>query len=113
MVKLNKDLFLVPTRYINSNSQVDPEEDPYFILAGSLPMMFKSEEELAAVESLGGTTGQIVTVAIVIPIAAAVALKGVLSKLWAMLNTLQLINSLSILTIEVPNNVMKVQEDSY
>ena len=37
LVKLNKDLFLVPVRYANVNSEVDPDEDPYFILQEVLP----------------------------------------------------------------------------
>ena len=59
-------------------------------------------------ETLGDSATSIVTAAMVIPIAAAVVLKGILSKLWAMVNTLQLINTLSILSIHVPVNVMKV-----
>ena len=71
------------------------------------------EAELATIESLGESSASVVTAAIVIPIAGAILLKGVLSKLWAMLNTLQLINALSILSIRIPVNVMKVQKESY
>ena len=52
------------------------------------------------------------TAVVVIPIVAAVVLKGVTSKLWAMIGTLQLINLLSILSVKIPTNVIKVQEQS-
>ena len=112
LVKLNKDLFLVPSRYKGFNSEVDPDEDPYFILAETLPKMFGSEDELSTVEFLGSTASSAITTAVVIPMAAGILLKGILSKLWAMLNTLQLINALSIISIKVPNNVMKVQQEA-
>ena len=67
-----------------------------------------SQGALDTLDSFGNSATSIVTAAIVIPIAAAVVLKGILSKLWAMVNTLQLINTLSILSIHVPVNVMKV-----
>ena len=35
-------------------------------------------------------------VAVVIPIVLSIVLKGILTKLWAMLNTMQLINALSL-----------------
>ena len=47
-----------------------------------------------------------------IPFAVGLVLKGILSKLWAMINTMQLINILSVLNNSVPLNVMTVQKTS-
>ena len=49
---------------------------------------------------------------IIVPLVLGLVLKGVLSKLWAMLNTFQLINNLSILPILIPSNVSNVQKES-
>ena len=48
----------------------------------------------------------------VLPVLFGLVLKGVLSKLWVMLNTFQLVNELSILPISVPSNVANVQKES-
>ena len=49
---------------------------------------------------------------IIVPLVLGLVLKGVLSKLWAMLNTFQLINNLSILPILIPSNVSNVHKES-
>ena len=54
----------------------------------------------------------VVVTVIVVPFVLGVLLKGVMAKLWAMLNTYQLINELSILLISVPSNVSTVQKQS-
>ena len=32
LVKLNKDLFLLPSRFATANTVKDPEEEPYYML---------------------------------------------------------------------------------
>ena len=49
---------------------------------------------------------------ILVPIIAGIGLKGIMKKLWAMLNTLQLINALSLMNVSVPANVITVQKES-
>ena len=44
-----------------------------------------------------------------VPLIVGTALKGVLSKLWSMMATFQLINALSIINVSVPTNVMQTQ----
>ena len=75
--------------------------------------MFESQEQLEYVEQLGDSSSQAVAMMIIVPLIIGVALKGVMSKLWAMLNTLQLINAISIVRVSVPSNVMTVQQKSH
>ena len=64
------------------------------------------------IESLGSSSETVILTMFVLPVLFGLVLKGVLSKLWAMLNTFQLVNSLSILPISVPSNVSNVQKES-
>jgi len=74
--------------------------------------MLNSETELNMIEYFGTSSSSVVIAAIVIPFFLGLVLKGVLSKLWAMINTMQLINILSVLNNSVPLNVMTVQKTS-
>ena len=49
---------------------------------------------------------------VVLPVLFGLVLKGVLSKLWVMLTTFQLVNELSIIPVSVPSNVANVQKES-
>jgi len=111
-VKLNKDLFLLPMRYQGANTVPDEDEQPYYVVDDELPMMFGSPEEAATVESLAGGSEKIMLAMIIVPMIAGVLLKGILAKLWAMISTFQLINALSMITVNVPNNVISVQTQS-
>lgn len=77
-----------------------------------LPKLLSSEAEKEMIEDLGGGSAAILLFSFIVPVCAALVLKGVLSKLWAMMNTFQLINELSILPIQIPSNVSNVQKES-
>lgn len=111
-VKLNKDLFLVPIEFKGVNSLKAIDEEPYFLMSAPLPKMLNSEAQLQIIELFGTSSSSVVVAAIVIPFAVGLVLKGILSKLWAMINTMQLINILSVLNLSVPLNVMTVQKTS-
>ena len=111
-VKLNKDLFLAPIEFKGVNSLKAIDEEPYFFMTAPLPKMLKSEAELQIIQYFGTSSSSVVIAAVVIPFAVGLVLKGILSKLWAMINTMQLINILSVLNNSVPLNVMTVQKTS-
>ena len=107
---MNKDFFLVPSRMaLGSTVVIDEDEDPYFLVSDELPKMLGSAEELSTLETIGNSAKIVITVAIVVPLVVGIGLKGVMSKLWAMLNTIQLIDALSIISVSVPANVITVQ----
>ena len=87
IVKLNKDLFLFPTRLRGTNTITREDEEPFHVMSKKLPKMLSSEEEKEIIDSLGDNTTYIILVMILLPLVAGIALKGVMSKLWAMLNT--------------------------
>jgi len=64
------------------------------------------------IESMGSQSQIMVITMIALPLAAGLVLKGVVSKLWAMMNTFQLINEISILPISIPSNVSNVQKET-
>ena len=74
--------------------------------------MLQSENEQEVVDELGASTGSVILFMIFVPLVVGIALKGLQAKLWAMLNTYQLINELSILSIQLPANVSNVQKHS-
>ena len=84
---MNKDLFLVPLRLANGFTEVNPEEDPYYVLQGALPRMFASSKVLDTVEQISESSKTVITAMIIIPIVAGIALNGILKKLWAMIST--------------------------
>ena len=92
---------------------MDVDENPYHVISDDLPKMLSSEAELILLESIGGSSRTAITVMIIMPIVLGVGLKGILSKLWAMLNTIQLIHALSMIQVSVPSNVLTVQKESY
>ncbi len=87
IVKLNKDLFLFPTRLRGTNTIKREDEEPFHVMSKSLPKMLSSEEVKEMVDSLGDNSTYILIGMIIVPLAAGIVLKGVMSKLWAMLNT--------------------------
>ena len=48
---------------------------------------------------------------IVLPIALKIFMKGVSSKLWFWVNAMQLLESLSLLALNMPQNVIGVQKE--
>ena len=52
-----------------------------------LPKMLSSEEEKEVIESMGDNASTVILYMIVIPLVVGIALKGLMAKLWAMLNT--------------------------
>ena len=49
--------------------------------------MLSSKEEKEVIESMGESASTVILYMIVIPLVAGIALKGLMAKLWAMLNT--------------------------
>ena len=81
-------------------------------MSEKLPKMLRSKEEQEMVETIGGGSKTVITIVVVLTLIAWIALKGVMAKLWAMLCTFQLINELSILSINLPANVSNAQKSS-
>lgn len=80
-------MFLIPSRFYGVNSIKNDDEDPYLAMSAQIPKLLRSEAEQQLIEGLGSGSQTVVLTAIVVPCVAGVALKGVMSKLWAMLNT--------------------------
>jgi hypothetical protein len=55
----------------------------------------------------------VLAVVIIVPLILGIGLKSIMSKLWAMLNTFQLIHALSIIQVSVPSNVITTQKQSF
>ena len=100
----------MPQKFAGANTVTAPDEEPYLFVRGELPKMVASEEELEVLESLGQSSKVAITAMIVIPIVLGIFLKGILSKLWSMVATLQLINVLSIYAVSFPANVIIAQK---
>ena len=77
----------MPTRIADGNTIKNPDEQPYYIASDSLPKLLASEEQKKMVEGLGDSSSSLVTVMIIVPMVAGIALKGILGKLWAMIAT--------------------------
>lgn len=86
-VKLNKDLFMIPTRFAGTNTVKQQDEEPYHFVSDKLPKLLSSEAEKQMVESFGDSSAYVILTMIVLPVFAGLALKGIMSKLWAMLST--------------------------
>lgn len=86
-VRLNKDLFLMPLRFANANTVKDEDEEPFFLAYKSLPRMVRSEAELEVIESTAQTAKSVVIATVVVPVVLGVGLKGLMSKMQAMITT--------------------------
>ena len=87
VVKLNKDLFLMPKRFEDVNTVKGEDNDPYFIVDAQLPLLVSSEAELQVITNLTDKSTAAIVATIAIPFILGVLLKGVLSKLWNMIGT--------------------------
>ena len=71
-------------------------------------MMSKAEAE--ALQSTAETVDTFMKTGFVVTFILNLALKGVMSQLWNIFNTLQIILALPLLTVVMPANVVMVQE---
>ena len=60
-------------------------------------MLVSSEAELEVISTMTDSSTAAIVATIAIPFVLGILLKGVLSKLWSMIGTFQLINALSLI----------------
>lgn len=86
------------------------EDDEYLIIREDLPRQFVSEEEMAAIETTAETVETIFTSSLALSFAINLLLNGVMSQLWNIFNTLQIILLLPDLSVIMPANVELVSQ---
>ena len=109
VIKLLKSYFLRPDPVLammQGRSLVTMEEDEeYLIIKADLPRQFFSEEDKAAMESTAETVETIFTSSLALSFVINLLLNGVMSQLWNIFNTLQIILLLPSLAVMMPANV--------
>ena len=78
------------------------------ILLEELPRQVKSKEEEETLVKLSNQATVVFSVAFTVPFLVQFALKGVISKLWLWLGMMQLTTGLTLLQINMPENVIIV-----
>ena len=78
---------MFPVRLRGTNTIKREDEDPFHVMSERLPKMLSSKEEKEMIDSLGDNTSTVILYMIIIPLCAGILLKGLMAKLWAMLNT--------------------------
>ena len=114
VIKLLKSYFLKPDPVLSqlqARSLATMEEDEdYIVIREKIPRQFMSEEERAVIESTAETVEDILTTSIVLSFILNLLLSGVMSQLWNIFNTLQIILLLPHLAVLMPANVELVEE---
>ena len=114
VIKLLKEYFLRADPVLaalNSRSLAKLEEDEeYLIIRADIPRQFMSEEDKVAIENAAETFETILTASFALSLLLNLLLSGVMSQLWNIFNTLQIILSLPLLAILLPANVQLVCE---
>ena len=77
----------MPERLADVSTSKDPSEQPYHVIDSDLPKMVTSKEQLEEIASIGSASEEAVFMAIAVPLLLGLLLKGVISKLWAMVGT--------------------------
>lgn len=118
-VKLLKSFFLVPDYglalgYSRSLAQLQQqsfiEDDEYIIIEHDLPTMMKSLAELVSLEGTSETLEGVLSSSFGLTFLVNLLLNGVMSQLWNIFNTLQIILALPLLSVVMPANVVFVKK---
>ena len=88
---------------ILQQSEID---STHFTLVVDIPRQVRSLEEIQKLNSVGKTLENIVTGQIVISLALSFLLKGVMSQMWPLLNTMQILTILPLFATKMPANVL-------
>jgi len=88
-------------------NQTSPRDD-YIELRHHIPPQVRSEAEAEALEVANAVLAASLIVTFVLPLAAQIALKGAMNKVWSSFNTLQLLTLLPLMTISFPANIAMV-----
>ena len=115
-ISLSKFYFLLSATQRKAESrEVEAEQGMNFEemaqLTEFLPLFVRNQAEADALSSIGSAAENAVITTIVFPFLLQFLMKGVMSKLWLWVNMMQLYNSLVILPVDMPLNVMMVQEE--
>ena len=86
------------------------EDEEYLIIKADLPRQFKSEQDRADMESAAETVETILTSSLILSFIVNLLLNGVMSQLWNIFNTLQIILLLPRLAVLMPANVELVSK---
>ena len=74
------------------------------------PFIYLSEEEVAQAQSVGASGAGATYVSILINVGVSTAIQTSLKQMWNLLNMLQLITYISLLSVRVPPNLSLVLE---
>lgn len=84
------------------------EDEEYLVIRADVPRQMMSEEDRVAIENAAETLETVFASSVVLSFILNLFLSGVMSQLWNIFNTLQIILSLPLLAILIPANVALV-----
>ena len=105
-----KSFFLKPQLASSSRSlaSIVEQDDGYIVIEEEIPRQFKSQEEFERFESTLDSTANAMTSQFAVTFVINLLLNGVMSQLWNIFNTLQIIMALPMLQVMMPGNVTHV-----
>ena len=118
-IKLLKSYFLVPDPllsmgYTRSLATSSPyrliEDDEYVVFEHEIPRQLKDTEETITLTEIAEAAKTALENSFALTFALNLILNGVMSQLWSIFNTLQIIMALNLLAVILPANVILVQE---
>lgn len=107
-----KSYFMRPTnRLVQGRSLVPLEQDEeYLTITADIPKQLLSEDEQVTLQFLASTTTAMLTTSFALTFIINLLLNGVMSQLWNIFNTLQILMALPLLSVLVPANVQFMVE---
>ena len=85
------------------------EDDEYIIFMEDMPVQMMSKADAEMLQATAETIDTFMKGGFVVTFILNLALKGVMSQLWSIFNTLQIILALPLLSVVMPANVLEVQ----
>ena len=81
------------------------EDEKYLTIEAEIPRQVKNEEDMILLEDTMSSAIELFQGQFAMTFALNLLLKGVMSQLWNIFNTLQIILALPLLAVEMPSNV--------
>lgn len=84
------------------------QDDEYITVIEDIPLQMQNLEDKETLETVVEVVIDVLTVTLVISLALTVLLKGIMSQLWNIFNTLQIILAMPLLKVILPANFLMV-----
>jgi len=88
----------------------DSEDGRHIIVEEQVPRQMKNEEDFIQMQDVLESTTDILLTQFVLSFILNLLLKGVMSQLWSIFNTLQIILALPLLAVLMPSNILIVEK---